>query len=85
MTDLLDTQVGMTTLDLDHLGLDRRRHFGPLTARTSRLGLQAGFALFAVELYPLVQSASAHPHLVGHLPHGEAFFQTELNRFAPDF
>ena len=39
LTDLLDAQVGMTTLEFDDLRLDRRRHLGPLTAATSRLGL----------------------------------------------
>ena len=47
LADLLDAQVGMTTLEFDDLGLDRR-HLGLLTAATSRLRLQAGFALLPV-------------------------------------
>jgi hypothetical protein len=82
LADLLDPQVGMTTLEFDDLGLDRRRHLGRLTAGLSRLGLQAGFALLAVQLHPLVQGASAYTHLVGHLLYRKAFFQAELNRFA---
>ena len=85
LADLLDAQVGTPTLELDDLGLDRRRYLGPWTAATSRLGLQAGFALLTVKLHPLVQSASAHPHLAGHLPGREALFQAQLNRLAPDF
>jgi hypothetical protein len=48
LADLLDAQVGMTTLEFDDLGLDRRRYLGLLTAATSRLRLQAGFALLPV-------------------------------------
>jgi hypothetical protein len=39
LTDFLDAQVGMTTLEFDDLGLDRRHHLGPLTATTPWLGL----------------------------------------------
>jgi len=35
MTDLLDTQAGMTALQVNDFGLDRRRHLGPVTAGTS--------------------------------------------------
>jgi len=55
-------------LELDDFRLDRRRHpagAGPLTAATSRLRLQAGFALLAVQPRPLGQGAQAHAHLAG--------------------
>jgi hypothetical protein len=39
LADFLDAQVGMMTLQLDDFGLDRCRHLGRLTPRTSRLGL----------------------------------------------
>jgi len=39
LADLLDAQVGMVALELDDFGLDRCRHLGRLTPRTSRLGL----------------------------------------------
>jgi hypothetical protein len=74
----------MMTLELDDFPLYRRRHLRPPTAALSRPGLQAGFALFAVHPHPLGQGAEAHAHFAGHLLHGETFFQTELNRFAPD-
>jgi hypothetical protein len=83
LADLLDAQVGMTTLELDHFGLDRRHHLGPLPAGRSRLGLQAGLALLAVHLHPLGQGAQTHAHFASYLLGGEAFFQAELNRFAP--
>jgi hypothetical protein len=35
MADLLDAQAGMTTLEFDDLGLDRRRHLGPVADGTS--------------------------------------------------
>ena len=71
------------TLQLDDFRLHRGRHLRPPAASMSRLGLQAGFALLAVYLHPLGQGAQAHAHFAGHLLGGEAFFQTELNRFAP--
>jgi hypothetical protein len=73
----------MTTFEFDNLGLDRHRHLRPSTAATSRLGLQARFALLAVQPHPLGQGASTHAHFAGHPLHGKAFLQTELNRFAP--
>jgi hypothetical protein len=75
----------MTALEFDDLSLDRRRHLGPLTSRTSRLGLQAGFALLTVHPDPLTQGAEAHAHFAGHLLGGKPFFQTELDRFASSF
>ena len=84
LADLLDAQVRMTTLEFDDFGLDHRRHLGRLTAGLSGLGLQAGFALLAVQLHPLVQSASAHPQLAGHPLDREAFLPTELDRPASD-
>ena len=74
----------MTTLELDDFRLDRRCYFRSPAAATSRLGLQAGFALLAVHPHPLAQGAETHTHFAGHLLGGEAFFQAELNRFAPD-
>jgi hypothetical protein len=50
----------------------------------SRMGLEAGFALLAVVLHPLGQGAQTHAHFASYLLGGEAFFQAELNRFAPD-
>jgi hypothetical protein len=88
LADLLDAQVGMTTLELDDFGLDRRRHpavAGPLAAGMSQPGLQAGLALLAVHLHPLGQGAQPHAHFASYLLGGEAFFKAELNRFAPDF
>lgn len=35
VADLLNAQIGMTTLELDDFGLDRRRHLGPVTPGTS--------------------------------------------------
>jgi hypothetical protein len=75
----------MTTLEFDDFRLHRRRNFRPLTARRCRLGLQAGFALVAVQPHPLGQGASAHAHLAGDQFRREAFLQVQLNRFAPDF
>ncbi len=49
------------------------------------LGLQATFALLVVVPHQLAQGAQTHAHFAGHLLGGELFFQTELNRFAPDF
>jgi hypothetical protein len=66
----------MTMLEFDDFRLHRRRNFRPLTVPTYRLGLQARFALVAVQLYPLGQSASAHAHFAGHPLHEEAFLQT---------
>jgi len=74
----------MVTLEFDDFRLYRRRYFRPRTARTSRLRLQAGFALVAVQPHPLGQGAEAHAHFAGYPLQGETFFQTELNRFAPD-
>jgi len=85
MTDLLDTQAGMTALEVNHLGLDRCRHLGWLAARASRLGLQAAFALLAIHPDPLTQGAEAHTQFAGYPLDGKTFFQTELNRFASDF
>jgi hypothetical protein len=39
LADLLDTQVGMMTLQLDNFRRDRRRYLRPPTAASSRLGL----------------------------------------------
>ncbi len=85
LADLLNAQVRMATLEFDDFRFDRRRHLGPVAAGTPRLRLQAGFALLAVHLHPLGQGAQAHAHFAGHLLGGELFFQTKLNRFAPDF
>lgn len=85
LADLLNAQVGMTTLELDDFRLDRRRHLGPVTAGASGMRLKADFALLAVKPHPLGQGAQTHAHLAGHLPDGKLFFQAELDRFAPDF
>lgn len=85
MADLLDAQAGMPTLKLDDFSLDRRRHLGPLTAATSGMGLETGFALLAVNPHPLTQGAEAHTQFAGYLLGRKTFFQTELNRFAPGF
>ena len=71
-------------LNFDDFRLHRRHHFRPPTARTCRLGLQAGFALVAVQPHPLGQRAATDAHSAGHPLHGEAFLQTQLNRFTPD-
>ena len=75
----------MTTLEFDDFRLHRRRNFRPLTARTCLLGLQAGFAVVAVQPQPLGQGAFADAHLAGDQFRREAFLQVQLNRFAPDF
>jgi hypothetical protein len=85
VADLLDAQIGMTALEFDDFGLDRRRHLGPVTAAPSGMWLETGFALLAVNPHPLTQGAEAHAHFAGHLSDGKLFFQTELNCFAPDF
>jgi hypothetical protein len=72
------------TFQLDDFRLHRGCHLRPATAATSRPALQAGFSLLAVHAHPLRQGAEAHAHFAGHLLHGEAFFQTELNCFASD-
>jgi hypothetical protein len=74
----------MTTLEFDDLRLHRRRNFRSPTARTCRLGLQAGFPLVAVQPHPLGQGAFADAHLAGDQFRREAFLQIQLNRFAPD-
>jgi len=74
----------MTTLEFDDFRLHRRRNFRPLTARTCLLGLQAGFALVAVQPHPLGQSAFTDAHLAGDQFRREAFLQMQSNRFAPD-
>jgi hypothetical protein len=74
----------MTTLEFDDFRLHRRRNFRPLTARTCRLGLQAGFALVAVQPHPLGQGAFADAHLAGDQLRRKTFLQIQLNRFAPD-
>jgi hypothetical protein len=84
VADLLNAQTGMTALEFDDFSLDRCRHLGWLAARVPRLRLQAAFALLAVNPDPLTQGAEAHPQFAGYLPGGKLFFQTELNRFAPD-
>jgi hypothetical protein len=73
VADLLNAQIRMTTLELDDLGLDCRRHLGPVAPGTSGLGLEAGFTLLAVHLHPLGQGAQAHAHFAGHLPDGKLF------------
>jgi hypothetical protein len=83
LADLLNAQVGMMPLEFDNFRLHGRRHLRPPTAATPRLGLQARFALLAVQPHPLGQRASTHAHFAGHPLHREPFFQTELNRFAP--
>ena len=85
VADLLNAQVGMTTLKFDDFRLNRRRHLGPVTAATSGMGLETGLPLLAINPHPLAQRAQAHAHFAGHLPDGKAFFQTKLNCFAPDF
>jgi hypothetical protein len=71
------------TLQVDNFRRDRRRYLRPPTAASSRLRSQAGFPLLAVHPHPLGQGAEAHAHFAGYVLGGEAFFQTELNRFAP--
>jgi hypothetical protein len=66
LADLLDPQVGMPTLELDDLRFDRRCYLRCPAAATSGLGLQAGFALFAVRPHPLGQGAETHTHLAGY-------------------
>jgi hypothetical protein len=66
LADLLDPQVGMPTLELDDLRLDRRCYLRSPAAATSRVGLQAGFALLSVRPHPLGQGAETHAHLAGH-------------------
>src|SRR5216683_7220807 len=59
-------------------------HLRPPTAWTCWLRLQACFPLVAVQPHPLGQGAAAHAHFAGHPFHGEAFLQTQLNRFELD-
>ena len=75
----------MATLQFDDFRLHRRGHFGLRTMPTFRLRLQARFPLSAVHPHPMRQGAEAHPHFAGHPLQGEAFLQTQLHRFAPDF
>jgi hypothetical protein len=65
LADLLDPQVGMTTLELDDLRLDRCGYLRSPAAASSRVGLQAGFALLAVRPHPLGQGAETYAHLAG--------------------
>ena len=74
----------MTTLEFDDFRLHRRRNFRPLTARTCLLGLQARFAVVAVQPHPLGQGALADAHFARDQFRREAFLQIQLNRFAPD-
>jgi hypothetical protein len=74
----------MTTLEFDDLRLYHRRHFRPRAARACLLGLQAPFALVAVQPHPLGPGALADAHFAGDQLQGEAFLQVQLNRFAPD-
>jgi hypothetical protein len=74
----------MTTLEFDDFRLHRRRNFRPLTAPMDLLGLQAFFALVAVQPHPLGQGAFADAHLAGDQFRREAFLQIQLNGFVPD-
>jgi len=74
----------MTTLEFDDFRLHRRRHLGPLTAPTCLLGLQASFAVVAVQPHPLGQGALADAHFAGDQFRREAFLQIQLNRLASD-
>jgi len=84
LADFLDPQVGVVTLEFDDLRLHRRRYFRPRTARTSRLRLQARFALIAVHPHPLGQGALAHTHFAGDQFRRKTFLQVQLDRFAPN-
>lgn len=85
MTNFLDAQAGVPTLKLDDFGLDRRRHLGPVAGDTSGMRFEAGLALLAIHPDPLAQGTEAHTQFAGYLLGRKTFFQTELNRFAPDF
>lgn len=74
----------MTTLEFDDFRLHRHRNLGPPTARTCLLGLQARFAVVAVQPHPLGQGAFTDAHFAGDQFRREAFLQVQLNRFAPD-
>jgi hypothetical protein len=76
--------AGLATLEFDDFRLHRRRNSRPLTARTCLLGLQACFAVVAVQPHPLGQGALADAHFAGDQFQREAFLQIQLNRFAPD-
>jgi hypothetical protein len=65
LADLLDSEVGMPTLELDDLRLDRCCYLRSPAAATSRVGLQAGLALLTVCPHPLGQGAEAYAHLAG--------------------
>jgi hypothetical protein len=65
--------------------LHRRRHFRLRAISTPRLRLQARFPLVAVHPHPMRQGAEAHAYFAGYLLRGEAFLQTQLHCFAPDF
>lgn len=84
LADPFDAQVGMMTLKFDGFRLHYRRNLGPLTARACLLGLQARFALVAVQPYPLGQSAFADAHFAGDQFWREAFLQIQLNCFPSD-
>ena len=75
----------MATLQFDDFRLHRWRHFRLRTMPTSRLRLQACFPLSAVHPHPMRQGAEAHAHFASHPLRGEAFLQTQLHCFAPDF
>jgi len=74
----------MATLEFDDLRLHRPRYFRPPTSRTSRLRLQARFALIAVHPHPLRQGAFADAHFAGDQFRRKTFLQIQLHRFAPN-
>jgi hypothetical protein len=74
----------VVTLEFDDLRLHRRRYFWPRTAGTSRLRLQARFALIAVHPHPLGQGALADAHFAGDQFRRKTFLQVQLDRFAPN-
>jgi hypothetical protein len=85
LADLPDAQLGIAPLEFDDLRLHRRSHFRPRRVSQHWLGLQARFALIAVQPHPLGQGTAAYTHLARHLRYGETFFQAKLNRFPSDF
>ena len=83
LTDLLDPEVRMASLQRDGLPLHRQ---GDLRSGASRppLRLQAGLALRAIRPNPRPQRAQADAEIAGDLLDGEAFLHTELDRFTSE-